>query len=218
MAEYAYLVVEPHEYRIEIPAKRAAQRSAGDGAPARNRSFSARLEDALNAAARDAGYSSHTVLMRSVRTLQRATPARVDHVESLIRAGLIQQADADRLRLLRSVPDPAWAVISHIDPSSGDEQPIPAPSEVGQARSSRKPTHRVVPSWRLLLRDGRGEREIPLKPDRHPAHKLPLDPIAEALTSLAAEGWSLAHTSEDRRVDDHASESTVSRMRFLLTR
>ena len=212
-ARYAYLVVERQRYPVE--ASNEARTAAPSNTPAAaDGAFPDRLRDALDAAAKAAGYGSLKRLMGSVRVRGRLTPSRSAHVQGLLDTGLLD-ADAEISQMASgAVPDPAWEVLGAIHPGRGRGQRIPDPA----SKASSTARTRFIDSWSLSVRAGDGVTPIDVDPDRTPGRELPVALIARTLESLAAEGWDVVHVSEDRSIDDEASASHVVRQRILLRR
>ena len=212
---YAYLVVEQKRYAVETPAPNEAVPPALDeAADALVDTFPHRLRNALDGAARRAGYGSLTRLMRSPRTAELSTPNRAAHVQLLLNAGLLSE-DHEVAGMTRgAVPDAIWEIVRAIRPDRGSDQSIP---NVETPAPARRASTRFVDSWSLALHSSADARSIAIDPARAPGNTLPLPVIAETLDALASEGWSIVQISEDRAIDDAASISHVVRQRFLLS-
>lgn len=213
---YGYLIVEQHRYPME-PAEKAGAESTADSTSAGTAgdSFADQLRNALDAAAKSAGYGSLERLMSSVRVLGRSTPSRAEHVRSLVQAGLLKE-DAEISQMMSgAVPDPAWALFHQVHPDRGRGQRIPKPPARPASQGARD---RVVDSWSLSVHASDGVTSIDIDPARTPGHELPVALIAKSLETLSVEGWAVVHVSEDRAIDDSASTSHVVRQRILLRR
>lgn len=213
---YAYLIVEQQRYPME-PAENARAASTPDSKSTGTAgdSFADQLRNALDAAAKSAGYGSLERLMSSVRMRGRSTPSRAEHVRGLVQAGLLEE-DAEISRMVSgAVPDAAWDVFREIHPDRGRGQRIPKPPP---RPPSQRAGGRVVDSWSLSVHASDGVTPIDIDPARTPGHELPVALIAKSLETLASEGWAVVHVSEDRAIDDSASTSHVVRQRILLCR
>lgn len=215
-ARFAYLVVERQRYVIDAQNTASAPDSEGTRSSiTADDSFPDRLRQALDAAAKSAGYGSLERLLGSVRMQGRSTPSRAVHVQSLLSTGLLNE-DAEISRMVNgAVPDSTWEILRAIRPADGQDQRIPEP-EIIASSSRAKP--RFIDSWSLSVHAGDGVTPIDVDPTRAPGDTLPIALIAQALEALSTEGWAVVHVSEDRSIDDRASASQVTRQRILLHR
>lgn len=145
-------------------------------------SFADQRRNALEAAAKSAGYGSLERLMSSVRVRGRSTPSRAEHVLSLVQAGLLKE-DAEISQMASgAVPDAAWDVFSEVHPDRSRGQRIPKPPARPPSQRARA---RVMDSWSLSVHSGNGVTAIDVDPARAPEHELPVALIAKSLETLS---------------------------------
>jgi hypothetical protein len=194
---YSWLAIERHTYD-------ASGRTDLAGEPDGRRGTSVRdgLKETLLGVLADPGHATRLAHMQ-------ATPSRAAHLDRIVEASLLLPEDVVELFPDRKITDPAWAVLSFVNPDAGASQPMPDAQPVFAGK---------VRSWSLRLLTAGDTRWIDINPYMFPATELPTRAILTALDDLAADGWKVIHVSEDRQIDDAANRSYVIAQRMLLAR
>jgi hypothetical protein len=142
------------------------------------------------------------------------TPSRRLGVGRLFSEGLLDPTDpaVAPLRTARTIPESLWKVLRTVDPVSHTRRPV--------AAIGAPPLNDTrVRSWAISFVDADGQvAPFDLDPELTPGLQLPVPLIARTLDHLGKEGWRVLNLSEDRGVNDDASESFVLRQRYLLHR
>jgi hypothetical protein len=173
------------------------------------------LATKLRAAVEREGYPSIAAFVESSAALEhKETPSRVLGVRRLFSEGLLDASDptVEVLREARAIPETLWRVLRTVDPITHRLRPA---DSIGAP--PRNPSRTI--SWAISLVDGDGKvTPLDLDPKHSPGSQLPVALIAKTLAYLERAGWTVLNLSEDRGVNDDASESFVVRQRYLLHR
>lgn len=176
-----------------------------DGAPKSTKRTIGQVHDlkkALSDVVAEAGHSTRRAHMRE-------TPSRAAALNRIVEGKLLLREDAMRLFPDRKITDPAWEILRLFDP---EVRAMPQPPNL----SSSPPTK--IKSWSLRLITSDETTWMDINPLAFPSRTFPTPAVLAALDDLSADGWKVVHVSEDREVDDAASQSYVIGQRILLAR
>lgn len=134
---------------------------------------------------------------------------RVSYLDACVQRGDLTKEDAFSFLVSGEITDDGWAVLQNL--------PIKGVAESGVPAKSRRAT---VDCWTARFETAGGEK-LPLDIRRTQWRNRSIFPhllVAEALESVAADGWEFVHLSESREIDQEANRNRISSAAVLVRR